>query len=648
MNEYTPFIVSGIVAGSLLGLAAVGLVLSFRTSGLFNFAHGAIAAAGAYAFYELTEIRGWSWPFAALFVLGVFAPAMGLVLERMAAGLHGVRAVYRIVATVGLLLIVQGLAAVHYGPATIPLEPFLPQDTVKIGGTFVSYEQMIGFGIAVGGVLLLLALFRYTRTGLRMRAVVDNPQLLSYEGDNPTAVRRGAWVISSIFACATGLLLAPSLGLDTVVLALLVVQAFGAAAVGRFGSIGATFFGGIAIGVATTLSAKVIGEQLPNSPFWAGIPDVAPFIVLFALLIVTPARKFFDVPSSNRTSTGRAVTPRLHWEAVTALAVAALLVPAFVDTALSVWTTAATLVVVFLGLGLMVWTSGQVSLAHAAFAAIGAAGMSHFLESGLPWGLALLFAGLVAVPVAVAVALPTLRLSGLYLALATFAFAVLLQQLVYPTEAMFGGGFRAVARPEASLFGLDLAGDKGYYYLCVAFAAIAAGIVFGIQRARLGRLLQANAESADAVAANGGDTTTIRTAVFCVAGFLAAVGGALASGVTLQASSRGYGYTVGLTWVAVLALFGSRATVVRAAAAAYALAVMPTQIEMDPGWYTAIFGAAAIAASLLSDRQFDLNRGWDRGRVASRLRRREFLPPRPGATPAAAPAREPVGAGSRL
>ena len=629
VNEYTPFIVAGVVAGSLLGLAAVGLVLSFRTSGLFNFAHGAIAAAGAYAFYELHEVRGWAWPFAALFVLGVFAPAMGLVLERMAAGLQGVRAVYRIVATVGLLLVVQGIAAVHYGPATIPLEPFLPQDTVKIGGTYVSYEQIIGAGVATAGVLGLLALFRYTKTGLRMRAVVDNPQLLSYEGDNPTAVRRGAWIISSVFASATGLLLAPSLGLDTVVLALLVVQAFGAAAVGRFGSIGATFVGGIAIGVATTLSGKVIGEQLPNSVFWASIPDVAPFIVLFALLIVTPARKFFDVPGSLRTSTGRAVTPRLHWEAVTALAVAAVMVPAFVDTSLPVWTTAATLVVVFLGLGLMVWTSGQISLAHAAFAAIGAAAMSHFLDSGLPWGVALLASGLIAVPVAVAVALPTLRLSGLYLALATFTFAVLLQQLVYPTEAMFGGGFRAVARPEASLFGLDLAGDKGYYYLCVAIAAMSAALVFGIQRARLGRLLQANAESPDAVAANGGDTTTIRTAVFCIAGFLAAIGGALASGVTLQASSRGYGYTVGLTWVAVLCLFGSRATVIRAAAAAYALAVMPTQIEMDPGWYTAIFGAAAITASLLADRQIDFNRGWDRGRVASRLRHRTFLPSRP-------------------
>lgn len=639
MNEYLPFIVAGVVAGSLLGLAAVGLVLSFRTSGLFNFAHGAIAAAGAYAFYELTAVRDLPWPVAVLIVLGVVAPAMGLILERMAAGLQGVRAVYRIVATVGLLLVVQGLAAVHYGPATIPLEPFLPQGTVKIGGTFVSYEQMIGAGVATAGVLGLLALFRYTKTGLRMRAVVDNPQLLSYEGDNPTAVRRTAWIISSVFASATGLLLAPSLGLDTVVLALLVVQAFGAAAVGRFGSIGATFAGGLAIGVATTMSGKVIGEQLPNSVFWASIPDVAPFLVLFVLLIVTPARKFFDVPGSNRTSTGRAVTPRLHWEAVTALAVVAVLVPVFVDTSLPVWTTAATLVVVFLGLGLMVWTSGQISLAHAAFAAIGAAAMSHFLGSGLPWGAALLAAGLIAVPVAVAVALPTLRLSGLYLALATFTFAVLLQQLVYPTQAMFGGGFRSVPRPDASVLGLDLAGDTGYYYLCVAFAALAAVMVFGIQRARLGRLLQANAESAEAVAANGGDTTTIRTAVFCIAGFLAAIGGALASGVTLQASSRGYGYTVGLTWVAVLALFGSRATVIRAAAAAYALAVMPTQIEMDPGWYTAIFGAAAITASLLADRQIDLSRGWDRGRVSSRLRHRTFLPTRP--------ADRPVGVGGR-
>ena len=283
-------------------------------------------------------------------------------------------------------------------------------------------------------------------------------------------------------------------------------------------------------------------------------------------------------------------TPRVHWEVVALLGAVALFVPNVVGTSLPVWTTAVTLVLVFLGLGLMVWTSGQISLAHAAFAAIGAAGMSHFLGNGLPWGLALLASGLVAVPVAIAVALPTLRLSGLYLALATFTFAVLLQQLVYPTEAMFGGGVRAVSRPEFSLLGLDLASDKGYYYLCVAAAAAAAALVFGIQRARLGRLLQANAESPDAVAANGGDTTTIRTAVFCVAGFLGAVGGALASGVTLQASSRGYGYTVGLTWVAVLALFGSRATIVRASAAAFSLAVMPTLIELDPGWYTAIFG----------------------------------------------------------
>lgn len=626
MSTFWPFIISGIVSGSLLGLAASGLVLSFKTSGVFNFAHGAVAAAGAYVFYELTARQGLPWGVAVAFVLLVFAPLMGLLLERLAAGLHDVRPVFKIVATVGLLLLIQGIATARYGPATIPLEPFLPQETVNIAGTFVSYEQMIDVAIGLVGVVALLALFRLTRVGLQMRAVVDNTSLVSLQGDNPTTVRRLAWIISSAFACITGMLLAPSLGLDTFVLALLVVQAFGAAAVGRFSGIGLTYAGGVLIGIGTALGSKFIGENFSSSTFASGIPDSLPFIVLFALLIAIPSSKFFDVPSGTRTEGGRSSVPRVRYETVGLLAIAALTVPVFVNANLPVWTTAAALVVVFTGLGLMVWTSGQVSLAHASFAAIGAAGMSKWLEVGLPWGLALLLAGLIAVPVAIAVALPTLRLSGLYLALATFGFAVLLQTLVYPTSLMFGGGFSPVARPQQSVFGLTLASDRGYYFVCVVVAAMAGLLVFAIQRSRLGRLLRAFAGSPTAVSANGGDTTVIRTAVFCVAGFLAAVGGALASGVNLQASSRGYGYTVSLTWVAVLALFGSRATVVRATLAALALSVAPTIIKVDQAYYTMAFGGLALGAALLSDRRlFAIPVAYRRrseARIASRQRAR--------------------------
>src|SRR5206468_3387204 len=84
VSQFYPFLIVGLVAGSIYGMTAVGLVLTYRTSGIFNFAHGAIAAANAFLFYELREEWGLAWPLAGLLCLVVLAPAMGFVLERMA------------------------------------------------------------------------------------------------------------------------------------------------------------------------------------------------------------------------------------------------------------------------------------------------------------------------------------------------------------------------------------------------------------------------------------------------------------------------------------------------------------------------------------------------------------------------------------
>jgi ABC-type branched-subunit amino acid transport system permease subunit len=118
-------------------------------------------------------------------------------------------------------------------------------------------------------------------------------------------------------------------------------------------------------------------------------------------------------------------------------------------------------------------TSGQTSLCHAAFAAVGASSFSHFAHgAGIPWLPALLLAGLVAVPVGALVAIPAIRLSGLYLALATFGFGVLLQQLVYRTRFMFGrSGPLSVPRPSAA------DGDIAFYYVVLVVAVLACALV---------------------------------------------------------------------------------------------------------------------------------------------------------------------------
>src|SRR5262249_33281778 len=159
----------------------------------------------------------------------------------------------------------------------------------------------------------------------------------------------------------------------------------------------------------------------------------------------------------------------------------------------------------------------QISLCHLSFAAVGAAAFGHFADSyHLPWLLALLFAVLIAVPVGAIVSIPAIRLSGLFLALATLGFGILLQYLFYSTNLMFGlttAGTPA-PRPQISVFGLSLASDRGFYYVLLLAAVLSTVVIIAIQRGRMGRLLGALADSPVALETQGATTNVIKVLVF--------------------------------------------------------------------------------------------------------------------------------------
>ena len=216
-----------------------------------------------------------------------------------------------------------------------------------------------------------------------------------------------------------------------------------------------------------------------------------------------------------------------------------ILIPDLVGAKLQVWISGAAYVVIFLSLGLLVKTSGQVSLCHAAFVAVGATTFSRLrVEAGLPWFVALLGAGLVAIPVGAFVALPAIRLSGVYLALATFGFGILMERMVYRTFLMFGSEANRLA-PRPDLLIADSGSDRAYFYLMAAFAVVAAVAVRRLQKARLGRLLEAVADSPKALTSLGASVTTALVLVFCGSAFMAGVaGGLLSSGANAAGSGR--------------------------------------------------------------------------------------------------------------
>jgi ABC-type branched-subunit amino acid transport system ATPase component/branched-subunit amino acid ABC-type transport system permease component len=597
MNNLLPFVILGITAGSVYGLTGTGLVLTYKTSGIFNFAQGAVATTGAYVFYilhdDVLHLPAIPTALVCVFVLG---PVIGLVMEAMARRLADASATMQIVATIGLVLAVQGFFTAVFGTTARTFPAWLPQHSVKIGGVFVGEDQMIITGIALAATVVLFLFFRWARLGLAMRAVADNPELLDLGGTSPAMVRRWAWIIGSSFATLAGVLLAPTLTLDATVLTLLVVQAFGAAAIGRFTSLPLTYAGGLAVGIVASVATKYV---VTGSAALAGLPPSIPFIVLFAVLVLTPRSKLAArrVPRP-RPVASYAAPARVQIAGAVVLGAVLLAVPHLINAGqLPYWSDGLTEVVLFLSLGLLVRTSGQVSLCQAAFAAIGATTMGHLTAGfGLPWGAALLLAGLTAVPIGAFLAIPAIRLTGVFLALATFGFAVTMEQMGYPLWIMFGSSSLGVAVNRPSF----AQGDIAYYYLMLAFAVAAGLLVMWLVRSRLGRLLRGMADSPVALATHGTSVVVTRVLVFCIAAFLAAISGALFGGVVHTVTSTDFTSFSSLVLLALLVIVPGREPWY-AFAAAFGLVIIPSWIstgETVTDWLNVVFGVGAVQVAL--------------------------------------------------
>ena len=555
LQDFLPFVVIGIATGAVYGLAGVGLVLAYKTSGIFNLAYGAIAALTVFVFYWLHDEHGWPWGLAAAVCVLVIGPVEGLLMELLGRALERVGATLKVVATVGLLLLVLGVGELWYGNNEVNFPPFLPTSTIPILGVNIGWDQITVTIISLIATAVLYWFFRSVRMGYAMRGVVDNPDLLSMTGENPIRVRRWSWIISMTFCSMAGLLLAPGLSLNAVIISTLVVYAFGAAAIGGFSSLPLTFLGGLLVGIAGSLSTKYSG----SITWLSGLPPAIPFIVLFVALCVTPKAKLAE----RRVVTTLPVKKSWYapWRvrgATFAIGLVVLcLIPSLVGDNLAIWASFLADAILLLSLGLLVRVSGQISLCHLAFAAVGAASFAHFTDSyHLPWLLALLLAMLIALPVGAIVAIPAIRLSGLFLALATLGFGILLQYLFYSTNLMFGlttSGIPA-PRPDVSIFGLSLASDKGFYYVLLVAAVLSTAAIMVIQRSRLGRLLGALADSPLALETQGATTNVIKVLVFCLSAAFASLAGALIAVEFHYAVGANYDPFLSLVYVALVVI----------------------------------------------------------------------------------------------
>jgi ABC-type branched-subunit amino acid transport system ATPase component/branched-subunit amino acid ABC-type transport system permease component len=595
-----PFIIAGLTTGGVYGLAGVGLVLTYKTSGILNFAHGAIAAVAAYLFYTLFVTLHWSWPVAALTVIVGVGVGLGLVMEILSRRASGKSLTLRVGVTVGvLLIIVNGISLIYGTSQTRTVPQYLAVGhSVDIAGTNVRVSDLIVFAVTLICTAVLSIFLARSRRGLTMKAVVENPVLLDLTGTNPRATRRYAWIAGVTLAALSGVLIAPLLTLDPIALTFLVVAAFGAAALGAFRHLMTTFVGGLAIGIAMSLMTKYFSSGL-----LAGLSPSLPFLVLFAAMLLLPRRYL-------KPEAWRPQPVRSNWRAPASLqitagvVVVALLcfVPSMAGIHLTDWTSALAMSVLFMSLSLLVKTSGQVSLCHVSFAAIGVCAFAHLTtDTGLPWAVALLATAVVVAPIGGLLTLPAIRLSGIYPALATFGFGILLQYFLYFEGPMFGEiGSLDIPRPDLS--GIGLNGDSGYYFLVLALTVGFALLMLTIERGRLGRLLRGAADSPTALRAGGASLNVTWTLAFCLSAGLAGVAGALVGSAQQVVSAQSYPPVISLSYFALIVIVGG-GNPWNAVIASFSLLLIPSYI----GGHTTtlvlqlIFGVSVVAYAVLPD-----------------------------------------------
>jgi ABC-type branched-subunit amino acid transport system permease subunit len=499
----------------------------------------------------------------------------------------------------------------------LPFAPYLPSGTFAVADTRIGWDQLLTVIIVGLAVIALQVVFTRTRTGLAMAAVVEDPDLLALSGTSPVRTRRTAWVIGAVFATSSGVLIAPTVGLDTTVLTLLVLEAFGAAAVGRFSSIRNAYLGGIGLGVAAAIAQRYL-----SSTALQGLPASLPFIVLFGVLALSRPGRFPAVNLGRRS----AASPE-PWRPSTTMAAAfvALAVlgaaPLLAGPRIGLFGSWMGMAIIFLSLALLVRVSGQISLCHAAFAAAGATTFHHMsVGLGLPWVVALGLAGVATALVGTAVALPAVRLTGIYLALATFGFGILMERLAYPLGMFFGErGVRSVPRPAG------FESDTRFYYVALAVLVVGAVAVTVVRAGRFGRLLSALGDAPEALESSGASATTAKLLAFAVSAGLAGIGGAVYGASTASVQSfAGFGFFESVTWLTLVAVAGS-GLVTPALVGAALLTIVPSYVGGAASENRNIaFGLAAMAVAVIATGRFGLEGKLQAATAAAgKLRRRQ-------------------------
>ncbi len=544
MDTFLALTVTGLVTGCLYALTASGLVVTYTTSGIFNFAHGAIGMLAAFSYWELTSSRGMPSLAAMLLTVLVISPLVGAAIERLLVRRLGTASLeVTLTVTVGLLLLLIGIANTVWDPSTPHrVQPFFLGDQVTIAGVVLTAHQLVIVGTAVVVAVGLWAFLHWSRTGVALRAVVDDRELAALTGASPIRIGQLGWALGAALAGLAGVLLASQVALDATTMTLLVVNGYAAAVLGRLTNLPLTFVGGLLLGLC---QAWAVGYLTLD--FISQIQPVIPMLFLFVALVLSPQVRLRVAQSAPLRAATVPGAKRVLVSCAALLGAGAVAAVALPLARMGDAAQGMSIALILLSLVPLVGYGGMVSLSQLTFAGIGAVTLA---KVG-PGPVGLLAA--IAIPAAVGllVALPTMRLRGLHLALATLAFGYAMDDAFFSNPTVMTD---TLGLPVPRPLGLD--DPRGYFFLvCVFFAVCALGVLT-LRRSTLGRRLVALGDSPAGCSTLGMSVRRTKLGVFALSAGMAGLGGALFGGQAGAVGSADFSLLISLTLLLLAVVWG--------------------------------------------------------------------------------------------
>jgi branched-chain amino acid transport system permease protein len=582
---------AGLGVGAIAALAGLGLLVTYRVTGVFNLAFGAIAALAA----ELLRhaVREWGLPTlpSAVAIVVVVCPALGVLvsalvfrpLERRRAG-----TAESLVASLGVFVVVVGLIAVVWGTQSWPDAPALfSARSVSLPFDLTVRRDSLGALVIVAVVGVGLALLLRTRAGLTARAVVEDRDLAELTAIDTDRVSMAAWAGGFALAGLAGILIAPSVRLDPYGLTLVVLGTMSVAVIARLSSPLVAVAAALVIGIAQSELTQWHPTGRLGVLVQALSSNLYAVALLLALLFMRHLAEDRGQSITARLARRHDLRPPTGWWIPALVVLGAPLMLSGPDLRDAQQVPA--LAVIFLSIVVVTGYTGQISLGQAGFAGLGALLAGHLVHDGIgpvpamPALVAALVAALLTGLLGSLIARPAIRRRGLFLALTTFAVGSIISRFVF-AQPTFVGGVRIGLPP-------PFTGDKAFYVLELLVLGVALLVVRNHHQGRLGRALLAVRDDEPGAEAVGVDSHRLRIWAFAVSTGLAAIGGVLLASSQRSFDASTFDPIQSLIWFAAVMVFGIDSAMGAVLGAALLVAL---DVEVGNGVSTLVIGVAAV------------------------------------------------------